>query len=53
MAAEYLEISRNILELSRKDVEAINYWTSILQIAGADGFLKGGFIRDKVANRIV
>ncbi|PIS14544.1 hypothetical protein COT64_02045 [Candidatus Shapirobacteria bacterium CG09_land_8_20_14_0_10_39_12] len=52
MAAEYLELSRNILELSRKDLEAIDYWISILQTAGTDGFLKGGFIRDKVANRV-
>lgn len=52
MRAEHSRFSRDILELNLKEQEVLEYWTFILQGAGVQGFLKGGFIRDKVANHI-
>lgn len=52
MEAERSRFLRDILEPNLKEQEVLEYWTFILQGAGVQGFLKGGFIRDKVANHI-
>lgn len=43
---------RYYLDLNPEERDALDYWSEIVLGAGTNGFLKGGFIRDKMANRI-
>lgn len=42
-----------LFELKGNERRAMNYWGQIIDIAGTNGILKGGFIRDKLASKII